>query len=152
MVVAPRLMKNGPPAIRKPVLEALVEALPRYFAITGGTTMLFGILLVGTMFGWDKFGAVFQGSAGYPAAGGGGAALGLGFLLAILMLFVGFGVIKPTTVKMLKVMQSVQGPPTPEVQARLAALGKRTGIAGMALVLMGTLAIFAMTWAVNTVR
>lgn len=151
MVVAPRLLAHGPPAIRRPVLEAVIDAVPRYFMMTGGVTILFGVLLLGQLKGWENFFAVFQGTAGYPASSGAGAALGAGVVLALAMLAVGFGVIKPTSKQMLALMQSVQGPPTPEVQAKLGGLGKRMAIASISTVLMGVLALVSMTWAVNAV-
>jgi uncharacterized membrane protein len=153
MVVAPRLLARGPPPIRRPVLEALIEAVPRYFYASGGATIFFGVLLLGTMFGWDAFASTLQ-------SGGYGYALGAGIVLAILMLLEGVFVITPTAKKLLSLMQSLPAPapgappspPPPAVQAQLAALGKKMGIASMTNVLLGTLAVGAMTWAVNYVR
>jgi uncharacterized membrane protein len=157
MVISPRLLKNGPPPIRRPVMEALVHAVPRYFYAAGGATILWGVLLLGTTYGWANFGAVLQGTYAGKSYG---YALGVGLVLAILMLLEGIFVITPTADKMLATMQSLPAPapggppspPPPAVQAQLAAFGKKLGISGVLNVAMGTLAIAAMTWAVNQVR
>jgi len=87
-----------------------------------------------------------------------GRLIGIGFLLAVVMLIEGFGVITPTAKKMLAIMQAQPAPapgqppspPPKEVVDQLAALGKKMGIASMTTVLLGTLAVVVMTWAVNT--
>ena len=145
MVAAPRLLQRGPPPIRRPVLEAMIKALPRFFYSSGGATIVFGILLLGQIAGWDKFFTILQ-TAGY------GYALGVALLLALIMLATGIFVITPTAHRMLETMQAIPAgaPPSPETQAKLAGLGKRMGIAGMATILLGTIIIGLMTYAVNT--
>ena len=145
MVIAPRLVKNGPPAIRRPVMEALEGAVPRFFIGSGSATIVLGILLLGQIAGWDKFFTVLQ-------SGSYGTALGLGLVLAILMLGVGLTVIIPTSKKFLAIMQAMPPgqPPSPETQAKLAALGKKMGIASMSTILLGTIILGTMTWAVNS--
>lgn len=151
MVIAPRLLAKGPMLIRRPVLEALVVPLPRFFHSAGIATLVFGVLLLGDMYGWSQFASTLQ-------AGSYGAALGAGIVLAVIMVTTGFVVIEPTIKKLLATVQSIPAPspgspPSPPpvaVQAQLASLGKRMRMAGMAQVLMGTLALIAMTWAVST--
>jgi len=145
MIVAPRLLARGPPPIRRPVLEALIGALPRYFIGSGSATIVLGIILLGQIAGWDKLISTFT-------SGAYGTALGIGLLLALIMLALGLWVITPTAKTMLATMQSVPpgAPPSPEIQAKLAGLGKRMGMAGIATITLGTLILGAMTWAVNT--
>ena len=150
MVIAPRLLRDGPPAIRRPVIEALIGAVPRYFHAVGGATIGFGILLLGQLVGWANFSATLQGiylgtSYGY--------AIGLGLILAVAMFLEGFLIIEPTIKKLLATMQAQPpGPPSAQAQAALAALGKKMAIAGISSVTMGVIALGAMTWAVNQVR
>ncbi|MFA5862993.1 MAG: hypothetical protein WDA16_14980 [Candidatus Thermoplasmatota archaeon] len=143
MVVAPRLLARGPAPIRRPVLEALIDAVPRYFLVSGGMTVLFGVLLLGQLHGWGSFFATLQ-------KGTYGAMLGIGFILALVMLALGAWVVTPTAKKLLGIMQSLPpGEPTAEAQARLGVLGKRMAMAGMTTALLGTIALAAMTWAVT---
>lgn len=157
MVIAPRLMQRGPPAIRRPVLEALIEALPRYFYTTGGATIVLGVTFLGVKYGWGNVLAVFQGTYAGTSYG---YALGAGLLLAVGMLAIGYFVITPTSHQMLDMMKSMPtpapgtppSPPPADVQAKMGALGKKMGMASMLNVLLGVLAVAAMTWAVNQVR
>lgn len=145
MVIAPRVLQRGPPAIRRPFAEAVIPAITRFFQISGGLAILSGILLVGMIWGWGNFADAFQGGA-Y------GTWLGIGAVSAIAMAIVGFGIVAPAGRRLLATMQTVNGPPTEAQQAQLAALGKRIGMMGMLVVLFGTLAIVGMTLAVNVVR
>lgn len=145
-VIAPRVLAKGPPAIRRPFAEAVIPAMSRYYAIVGSLAILSGILLVGMIWGWDDYFGAFQAPGGY------GAALGIGAVAAIGMAIVGFGIAMPTGAKLLAAMQRASGPPTPEQQAELGALGKRMGILGVTVVALGTIAMIGMAWAVNVVR
>lgn len=154
MVIAPRLLARGPQPIRRPVLEALIDAVPRFFAGSGIATIVFGVLLVGAIAGWANFFSTFTDTGGY------GDALGVGLVLALVALVVGFAVITPTAKRMLAVLQSLPAPapgappapPPASVQQELQALGRRLGIASMMTVVLGTIIVGAMAWAVNYVR
>jgi hypothetical protein len=147
-LVAPSVLKNGPPQIRRPFLEATLHKLTRMMIGSGFATIIFGILLLGQMVGWDSFFAIFQNGGTY------GTMLGAGAVLAILTLAEGLIFIKPTGEKLLATMQSVPAgqPPSAETQAKLAGLGKKIGIAGMVNILLGVLALVCMILAVNSVR
>lgn len=145
MVIAPRIMQRGPPAIRRPFAEAVIPAVTRFFQIAGGLAILSGIVLVGMIAGWDNYFDVFRGGA-Y------GTWLGLGAVAAIGMAIVGFGIIAPAAHKLLATMATINGPPTDAQQAQIGALGKRMGMMGMLVVLLGSLAIVGMVLAVNVVR
>jgi uncharacterized membrane protein len=146
MLIAPRILRDGPPQIRRPFAEAVIPALTRYYMIVGPLAILSGFVLVGMLWGWDDYAGAFQRGGGY------GAALGLGALSAIAMAIVGFGIIAPSGKKLLAAMASASTPPTPEQGAQLGALGKKIGIMGTLVVLFGTLAMVCMAWAVNVVR
>lgn len=146
MLIAPRVLARGPPAIRRPFAEAVIPAMTRFFMIAGVLTLLSGIVLVGMIFGWGDYFDAFEGANGY------GVALTLGALAGIAMAIVGFGMSAPTGAKMLRAMQGVQGPPTEAQQAQMAALGKKLGILGMTTILLGTIAVIGMAWAVNVAR
>ena len=149
MVVAPRILQRGPPPLRRPFLEAVMEPVTRYFYVAGILTLVTGFLVMGRMWGFSNIDAQFQ-RAGY------GYALSVGVLAAVGMGVVGFGMIAPTGKKMLARMQAMPAsapgappaPPPPEVQAEMAAMGKRIGILSMLNVLLGTVALGAMAWAV----
>ena len=145
MVVAPRIMQRGPPAIRRPFAEAVIPAMTRYYQIVASLAILSGFLLVGMIWGWGDYFGSFQ-------AGAYGAALGIGAVAAIAMAIIGFGIIAPTGKKMIAAMQAINGPPTPEQQAQLGALGKKVGMMSMLVMAFGTIAAIAMAWAVNVIR
>lgn len=149
MVIAPRILKNGPPPIRRPFAEAVVPAITRYFQIVGGLAILSGFVLVGMIWGWSDYFAVFQPGGAEPS--GYGAALGLGAAAAIGMAIVGFGIVAPTAKKMVATMQTINGPPTQAQQDQMAAIGKKMGMMSMLVMLLGSLAILGMAWAVNVV-
>lgn len=144
-VVAPRVLARGPPAIRRPFAEAVIPAMTRYYKIVASLAILSGLLLVGMIWGWEDYSGAFQ-------AGAYGMSLGIGAVAAIAMAIIGFGIIAPAGKKMIATMQSINGPPTPEQQAQLAALGKKVGIMSMLVMGFGTLAAIAMAWAVNVIR
>lgn len=146
MVIGPRVLKNGPPQIRAPFALAVIPALTRFFMISGVLAILSGFALVGQLFGWSNFADAFQVPGGY------GTSLGIGATAAIGMAIVGFGLAAPAGQKMLTLMESVKGPPSAQQQEALAAQGKKMGILGMAAMLLGTIALIAMVWAVNAVR
>lgn len=150
MVVAPRVLKNGPPAIRRPFAEAVFPAITNFFRVAGISALVTGFLLVGMIWGWGDYFAVFQPDG--PAAAGYGASLGLGTVAAIGMAIVGFGIVWPTAKKMVTTMQSMNDPPTPAQQTEMAAIGKKIGMMSMVTVVFGTIAIVAMAWAVNVYR
>jgi len=149
MVIAPRVLQRGPPPIRRPFLEAVLEPVTRYFYVAGVMTILTGFLVMGGIWGFDNISTQFQRS-GY------GTALGIGVIAALGMAAIGFGVIAPTGKKLLARMQAMPAPapgtpaapPPPEVQAEMAAMGKRIGMMSMLVVLLGTVALGAMAWAV----
>ena len=149
MLIAPNVLQRGPPPIRRPFLEAVLAKVTRYFIISGSLTILTGFWTLGLIVGWSQVGSTFsQGSYGIG--------LGVGVVAAIVMFVLGWFVIKPTGEKLLKVMQSMPAPapgsPPPAPPAELAALGKKIGIASMTNLLLGTIALGAMAWAVNVVR
>lgn len=149
MLIAPTVLQRGPPMIRRPFLEAVLAKFTRYMIIAGALTILSGFLVLGGIWGFDQIGATFQ-------RGGYGLALGIGAVAAIVMYVEGWFVIKPTGEKLLKLMQSMPAPtpgsPPPQPPAELAALGKKLGIASMTTLLLGTIALGAMAWAVNVYR
>lgn len=145
MVIAPRVLRDGPPAIRRPFLEAVLAAVTRYFTIAGIVTILSGFVVLALLRDGDVFGG-FQG-------GSYGIALSIGLLASIVMLIEGLFVIKPTARSLLAEMQKLPpGPPTGPPPEAIPRLGKKLGIAGMASMLVGTIALGAMAWAVNVVR
>lgn len=147
MVVAPSIMRNGPPQIRRPFLEATLAKITRYLILSGALTIVSGFWVMGLLVGFANITDVFAGK-GMPA--GYGSALGIGVVTAIALLTIGAGVIRPTAHKLLHIMQNMQ--PNAPPPAELAALGKKMAMASMAGLIMGTIALGAMAWAVNTVR
>lgn len=149
MLIAPRVLRDGPPAIRRPFLEAVLGPLTRYFGIAAGLTMLSGFVLIGQLYGYANVGDAFQ-----LKANGYGTALGIGVTSAILMAIVGFGVVSRTGAKILATMQAMPAgaPPSPEKQAEMMAMGKRLGMFSMLTVLLGAIALGGMVWAVNAIR
>lgn len=145
MLIAPNILQRGPPAIRRPFLEAVLGKLTRYFQVSAILTILSGFVVLGLLTGWAEIPEAFQ-------TGSYGLAMGIGVVAAVVMAIEGFAVIAPTGDKLLKLMQSMNGPPTAEQQAQLGALGKKIGIASMTTLLLGTIALGAMAWAVNVVR
>lgn len=147
-IIAPRIMKKGPPAIRRPFMEAVLPAMTRYYMIVAGLAIVSGLVLVGLIWGWgDYFGAFMD-----KTPSGYGAWLGIGATSAIAMAIVGFGIIAPTGKKMLAAMAKITGPPTDAQQAELGVLGKKVGMMSMLVMVFGTLAALAMALAVNVVR
>lgn len=149
MLIAPRVLRNGPPMIRRPFLEAILVPLTRYFAISSAATMIFGFLLIGQIFGYSHIGDAFQ-VKGY------GTAMGIGVVAAILMAIIGFGIVGPTAKKLLAHMQAMPAP-TPGAApaappAEMVAMGKRMGMMSMLTVLLGAIALAGMVIAVNYVR
>ncbi|HWH08086.1 MAG TPA: hypothetical protein VNX21_02735 [Candidatus Thermoplasmatota archaeon] len=147
MVIAPRILQRGPPPIRRPFLEAALGPFTRLMIVSGALTILTGFWTMGLLVGFDGIAAAFQGSS-Y------GIALGVGVVLAIAMYLEGWFIIKPTGERILATMQTVPPgqPPSEATQKELAALGKKVGIASLTNLVMGTLALGAMAWAVNVVR
>lgn len=153
MIIAPNVLKRGPPPIRRPFLEAVLARFTRYMMIGSVLTILTGFWVMGLIVGFANISETFQ-------TGEYGIALGIGTLAALVMAVEGFAIIAPTGKRMLQTMQTIPvpapgAPPTPpsaEVQAQLAALGKKLGIASMTTLFLGTLALGAMAWAVNVQR
>ncbi len=153
MVIAPRVLARGPPPLRRPFLEAVLGGVTRYFYVAGAMTIVTGFWVLGLLGGFSNIGSAFR-IKGY------GTALGLGVVMAVGMLIEGVWIITPTAKKLLAMMQALPTPepgapptpPAPEVQAEMAKLGKELGMASMTSVLMGTIAIGAMTWAVNSIH
>lgn len=146
MLIAPRILKNGPPAIRRPFAEAIIDPITNFFRIVGGLALASGIVLVGMIWGWGSYFSAFEASGGY------GPALALGVLGATAMAIVGFGIVAPTAQKMLATMKTINGPPTDAQQAQMGAIGKKMGKMSMLVMLFGTIAIIGMAWAVNVAR
>lgn len=144
MVVAPNVLRRGPPTLRRPFLEAALGPITRFFIGSGVAAIVFGALLMGAMWKWD-FQAPFQ-VVGY------GAALAVGIVGALVMIVHGAGFVAPTGRKLLATMQATNGPPTEAQQAELMRLGKSMGIHGMLSILLGTIALAGMVVAVNYVR
>ena len=153
MVIAPRIMQKGPPHIRRPFLEAALKPISNVLMIGGVITILSGLVLMGALVGWGNVVGTFQGTYG---PNGYGIALGIGFVAALIMMIEGLFIIKPTAFKLLAAMQAMPAPapgappaaPPPEIPA----LGKKLGIASMTTILLGTIALGAMAWAVNVFR
>lgn len=153
MVIGPSVLRRGPPHVRRPFLEAALGPFTRVMIVSGALTIVTGFWTMGILVGFTNLASTFQ-SAPY------GVALGVGTVMALAMYAEGLFVIKPTGAKLLATMQRVPAPapgappspPPAEVQAELAALGKKMGIASMASMLMGVIALGAMAWAVNYVR
>lgn len=146
MIIAPNVLQRGPPPIRRPFLEAVLAKFTRMMMASSVLTILTGFVVMGIIVGWDSIVDVFQNGGAY------GIALGVGVVAAIVMTIEGFAVIAPTGKKLLAKMQSLDGPPTPEDQAELGAMGKKVGIAGLTSLVLGFVALGAMVWAVNAVR
>lgn len=147
MVIAPRVLQKGPPPIRRPFLEATLRPFTRVMIVSGALTILSGFWVMGLIVGFPNMSTTFQ-QAPY------GIALGVGAVVAIAMYVEGWFVIKPTGEKLLAAMQTVPPgqPPSDATQKELAALGKKIGIASMLNLVLGTVALGAMVWAVNAVR
>ena len=145
MVIAPRVLRDGPPAMRRPFAETVVPAISRYQMIVASLAILSGLVLVGMVWGWGDYFGAFQ-------AGTYGAALGIGAVAAIAMAIVGFGIIAPTAKKLVAAMQAASAPPTPEQAANLGAIGKKIGMMSGMVLLLGTITAIAMAVAVNTIR
>lgn len=149
MIIAPNILQRGPPMIRRPFLEAVLAKVTRYFIISGSLTIVTGFWVMGLLNGWDRMGSVFHESS-Y------GIALGVGVLAALIMMVLGLFVIAPAGKKLLALMQTMPAPtpgaPPAAPPPELPALGKKIGIASMASMLLGFIALGAMAWAVNVVR
>lgn len=145
MIIAPRIFQRGPPQIRAPFAQAVMPAITRYYQIVAGLALVSGILLVGMIWGWPSYTDAFQ----VPTYG---PSLAIGASAGIAMAIVGFGIVSPTGKKLVALMSSMKGPPTPEQQAQLEATGKKLGIMSMLVLLFGTIAMIGMAWAVNAVR
>lgn len=147
MVITPRIMRNGPPQIRLPFMDAVIGGVTRYFNTAAAVTIVTGLWTMGLLGGWD-LADEFRGAGEMPAAWGIG--LGVGLASAIALGLLGTLVVQPSARKLIAAMKAATpgSPPPPEVQA----LGKRMGMASMAGLLLGTIALGAMAWAVNYVR
>lgn len=147
MLIAPAILRRGPPPVRRPFLEAVLARFTRFMIFSASLTILSGFWVMGLLVGFGDVAATFQGGA-Y------GVALGVGVVAAVLAFAEGIFVIKPTGAKLLATMQTMaaSAPPTPETQAQLEALGKKVGIAGLTSLMLVFVGLGAMVWAVNTVR
>lgn len=149
MVIAPNVLQRGAPMIRRPFLEAVLAKMTRYFIISGSIAIVTGFWTMGLLNGWDRIIETFQ-TPHY------GVALGIGVVAALVMMAEGLFIIAPTGKKMLALLQrmpaptpgAAPAPPPPE----MAALGKKLGIASIFNLLLGTIALGAMAYAVNYVR
>lgn len=153
MLIAPNVLQRGPPAIRRPFLEAVLARFTRYMIIASLGTIVTGLWVMGLIVGFANITSTFQ-------AGAYGTALGIGFVASILMAIGGFGIVAPAGRELLETMRAMPAPapgappapPAPETQAKLAALGKRIGIVSLANLALGFIALGAMAWAVNLFR
>lgn len=154
MVIAPRVLRKGPPQIRRPFMETVLTPVTRYFYVAGAMTIVTGFWVMGLLVGFSNILTVFR-VRWY------GYALGIGVLMALGMLIEGIWVITPTAKKLLAMMQAMPGPgpngeppapPAPEVQAEMAKLGKEMAMASMTTVLLGTIALGAMAFAVTSIH
>lgn len=149
MIIAPNVLQRGAPMIRRPFLEAVLSKYTRYMIIAASLTIITGFWTLGILQGYDRIGDAFQ-------EGAYGMALGIGTVAALIMFVVGMFVLKPSGEKLLKLMQSMPAPAPGAAPAappaEISALAKRLGIASMATLLLGTLALGAMAWAVQEVR
>lgn len=149
MIIAPNVLQRGPPVIRRPFLEAVLAKMTRYMIIAGSLTILSGFWVMGLIVGWDGVSEAFQ-MPGY------GIALGVGVVAALAMFALGLFVTMPAGHRLLEVLRSMPAPapgaPPAAPPAEVAQLGKKLGIVGLSSMLLGTVAIGAMVWAVNHVR
>ena len=144
MIIAPALAKGVTPQVRGPVMQALIPRISRYFGIAGPLTILTGLWTMGLIVGFDGIVPAFRG-------GEWGIALGAALVITLVMLVIAFGIVIPAGKRMLQMMPKPgaapppAGPPPPEMMA----LGKRLMMAAMANMLLGTLALLTMVWAVT---
>lgn len=147
LFLSPRLLARAPPSLRRPVLNALGDIVAVYFSVVGPLTLGFGLWLFADRYGWANVWTLMWKGGEY------GRMFIVAGVLGVLVLVVGFSVVVPSTRKMRALLDATpNGPPPPEAQARLAALGKRLGLAGIAIVVLVLGAFAAMTYAVNLVR
>ena len=149
MVIAPAILRRGPPMIRRPFLEAVLGRIMRYFTIAGSLTIVSGFWVMGLIVGFDRIGDTFE-------TGSYGIGLGVGVVAALAMMAIGLGVTAPAGRRLLAAMQAmpapVPGAAPAQPPAQIVALGKRIAIASMSTLLLGVVALGAMAWAVNAVR
>lgn len=136
LFLQPKLKKLGP-AVQMPVMSAILPVvtpaqIASYAVILGsGTAMVF---------------ILRHGSLGLFFSSGWGWSILIGFLAFVAAGIVGFGIVTPTGMRMIKLGGSIKGrPPTPEEGARMQALGarvvkySRVSVA-LALVILGAMA------------
>lgn len=149
MIIAPNVLKRGAPVIRRPFLEQVLAKFTRYMILAGTLTILSGFWVMGLIVGWDGISDAFQ-IPGY------GIALGVGVVAAIAMFALGLFVTMPSGHRLLEVLRSMPAPapgqPPSPPPAEVAALGKKLGIASLVGMILGTVALAGMVWAVNVVR
>lgn len=140
MLIAPSLARRVPPQAAGPVMRTIVPRLTNYFTIAGVAAILSGMWLIYQL--WGSMGAGF----GPDTPRGYGIAMTLGLLGALTMIVIALAYIKPAAKKMLAFPPPQPGAAPP---AELPALQKRLMIGGMVNMLLGTLVLAAMVWAVN---
>lgn len=142
MLIAPTITRRAPPQAAGPVMRALVPRITRYMSIAGIVAILSGVALIYSI--WGDFRTGFE-----TPTGGYGIAMTLGLLGAVVMMLVAIFYIMPSAKKMLAIPPPAPGAaPSPEIPA----LQKRLVIGGSVNMLLGTLVLVTMVWAVNVFR
>jgi hypothetical protein len=112
----PRLRALGPD-VERPVTGALIKILPPALMVSSIITLATGIVMAGIMWGWTLSGVLASGWA---------TAMLVGFILTIVAMVVGFGLIPPVTMRMERINRNIKGrAPTPEEARQLAQLTSR---------------------------
>lgn len=152
MVIAPSVTRRAPPQIRGPFMREVLPRITRYFTIAGITTILSGLVVMGLIVP-GRFGGIADAFAGKTVSAGYGSSLGAAFVLAIAMIVIAIAYIQPAATRLLDWMAKAPaptpgtppGPPPPEV----LAITRKLMIGGMVNLLLGTIVLGLMAWAVN---
>lgn len=118
-------LRKAPPEVRGPAMMSIGKKQMTFFLVAGPLTFLFGL--------WNQF--LLFGGFNYSASPV-NQALGVGFVLTLVMLAISFGVTYPTFRKL-----EALGPPRGPPSAELMGLQKRLMMAGMSTVALGVIVI-----------
>lgn len=134
LMIGQALRQAGPAA--GGFMKTLAErgGIGKYFAITGGLTILFGALL----YGMRRSAGTMETFTGY------GLWITLGAIVAVLAYLHGAFVNLPTERKWIAYSATLKGPPTKEQAARLQEFGMKLGKDGAVSFLMITVAMLLM--------